>query len=67
MIGAFVFGYILSTVAELVSNVDPNAVKIEGKLSEISVYLRWHKFPPELSGRVKRYCKPPRARIPTFM
>ena len=55
LIGAFVFGYILSTVAELVSNVDPNAVKIEEKLSEVRVYLRWHKFPSDLTSRVKRY------------
>ena len=56
LVGAFVFGYILSTVAELVSNADPNAVKIESKLSEVRVYLRWHKFPTELTTRVKRYC-----------
>ena len=55
LIGAFVFGYILSTVAELVSNVDPNAVRIEEKLSEVRVYLRWHRFPSDLSTRVKRY------------
>ena len=48
-------GYILSTVADLVSNADPNAVKIEEKLSELRVYLRWHKFPPELATRVRRY------------
>ena len=42
LVGAFVFGYILSTVAELVSNADPNAVKIEGKLSEVRARLTWH-------------------------
>ena len=39
----------------MVKNADPNAAKIEVKLDEVKVYLRWHKFKPELAGRVRRY------------
>ena len=28
---------------------------MQEKISEVKVYLRWHRFPPELAARVKRY------------
>lgn len=55
LIGALVFGYLLSIVATLVGSIDPNAVKIQEKLDEIKVYLRWHRFPPDLSRRIRTY------------
>ena len=38
-----------------VSSFDPNEVKVQEKINEVKVYLRWHRFPPALSARVKRY------------
>lgn len=55
LMGALVFGLMLSSVGELVNNADQNAVLIEKKMDEIKVYLRWHRFKPELAGRVRRY------------
>ena len=55
LISALVFGYLISNVNAMVSSFDPNEVKVQEKLSEIKVYLRWHRFPPELAARVKRY------------
>ena len=52
--GALVFGYLLSTVSELVNNADPNKSKVHHKLTEIKHYLRWHRFPTELATRVKK-------------
>ena len=37
LIAAFVFGYLLSNVAEMIKNTDPNAVAIENKLEEVKV------------------------------
>lgn len=53
--GALVFGYLLSTVSELLRNADPNRVQIQRRLDQVKHYLRWHKFTPELAARVKRY------------
>ena len=55
MLGAFVFGFLLSTVADLLKNADQNAVRIDQKLDEVKVYLRWYQFRPELAARVRRY------------
>jgi len=55
LMGMFIFGYLLSTVGRLLSNADQNAVRVNDKLDEVNVYLRWHRFPPELATRVKRY------------
>ena len=55
MLGAFVFGFLLTTVADLLKNADQNAVTIEKKLDEVKVYLRWYQFRPELAARVRRY------------
>ena len=55
LLGALVFGFLLSNVSELVKNSDQNAIKIEEKLDQVKVYLRWHRFRPELATRVKRY------------
>lgn len=55
LLAAICFGYLLSTVADLMKNVDPNAVLVQEKVDEVKTFLRWHKFPPELTTRVKRY------------
>jgi len=53
--GVLIFGHMISSIADMVANADPNAVKIEEKLDEVKVYLRWHKFKPDLALRVRRY------------
>ena len=55
LIGALVFGFLLSNVSDIVKNADQNAVRIEEKLDQVKVYLRWHHVRPELAARVKRY------------
>jgi CRP-like cAMP-binding protein len=55
LIGALVFGYLLSTIGELFSNVDQNAVELDKKLTEVKDFARWHKMTPELAERVRRY------------
>ena len=54
-VGAVFYGFLLSTVTDLVRNADPNKVRITAKLDEVKHYLRWHHFPPDLASRVKKY------------
>ena len=55
MIQPLLFGYLLSSVGELVRNADPNQVKIDKKLEEVKIYLRWHRFKPDLAARIRHY------------
>ena len=55
LVGAIVFGFLLSTLGTLLSNVDPAAVNVEEKLKEVKEYLRWHEVPLDLSLAVNRY------------
>jgi len=55
LIGALVFGYMLSSIGDLLSNVDKNAVKLDGKLDDVKEFTRWHHMPPELAARVRKY------------
>ena len=55
LLGALVFGYLLSTIGELLSNVDKNAVKLDAKLDEVKAFTRWFKMGPELAARVRKY------------
>ena len=55
LMAVLIFGYLLNTVTTLIESIDPNAVEIQSKITQVKVYLRWHRFPPDLSKRVKRY------------
>ena len=55
LIGALVFGFMLSSIGELVSTMDKNAVKLDGKLDDVKDFTRWHKMTPDLAARVRKY------------
>jgi len=55
LIGALVFGYMLSAIGNMLSNVDTNAVKLNSKLDEVKDFTRWHHMNPELGSRVRHY------------
>jgi len=55
LVGALVFGFMLSSIGDLVSNVDKNAIKLDGKLDDVKDFTRWHKMPPDLAARVRKY------------
>ena len=55
LVGAVVFGFLLSTLGDLISNVDPAAVRIDEKLRDVKEYLRWHGVPLDLALSVRRY------------
>lgn len=55
LVGAIVFGFMLSTLGDVLSNVDRNATHIDEKLTEVKEYLRWHRVPPTTAKAVRRY------------
>ena len=55
VIGAILFGYLMSTVADLLRSYDMNKVMMQRGIDEVRDFLRYHKFSPEMTGRVKRY------------
>ena len=55
LVGALVFGYILSSVGDLMGNMDQNAVAVESKLTDVKNLLRWHRVPRGLALRISRF------------
>ena len=55
IIGALVFGYMLSQIASLVAAMDRQACIVEEKMGAVKEYLRWRSVPRELRARVKKY------------
>lgn len=55
LIGALVFGYMLSTIGTLVASLDRQAALSEDRMDAIKEYMRFRKLPRELVVRVRRY------------
>ena len=55
LIGALVFGYMLSSIGSLVAALDRQAALSEEKMDAIKEYMRWRKFPRDLTVRIRRY------------
>jgi hypothetical protein len=55
LIGAIVFGYVLSSVGDLISNIDPNTTIVQDELNKIKNYMRWHRVPTELAVKIRKY------------
>ena len=55
LIGALVFGYMLSSIAVLVAALDRQGGLSEERMDEIKEYMRWRKLPRELTVRMRKY------------
>ena len=55
LVGALVFGYILSSVGDTMSNIDQNAVAVDSKIADVKNFLRWHRVPRDLARRVTHF------------
>ena len=53
--GTLVFGYILSSVAELLGSIDVLSKHKSDRLAEVNEYLRWRRLPRDLSHRIRRF------------
>jgi len=55
LLGALVFGYMLSTIGMLFAAIDRQSALSEEKMDEVKEYMRWRKLPRELVLRMRRY------------
>ena len=55
LIGALVFGFMLSSIGALVAAVDRQAALSEERLDEVKEYMRWRKLPRDLVIRMRRH------------
>ena len=55
LVGALVFGSLLSALGDLVATYNVHAARIDEKLRELKEYCRWHHVPLELTARVRSY------------
>ena len=55
LVGALVFGYMLSSIGDLIASLDKNGGRVQDKLDEVKEFTRWHKMPPDLAARVRKY------------
>ena len=55
LLGALVFGYMLSSIGSLVAAIDRQAALSEEKMDEVKEYMRWRKLPRDLVIRMRRY------------
>ena len=55
LIGALVFGYMLSSIGDLIASLDPHASKLQEQLDEVKEFTRWHQMSPDLASRVRKY------------
>jgi len=55
LVGALVFGYMLSSIGSLVAAIDRQAALSEEKMDEVKEYMRWRRLPRDLVMRMRRY------------
>lgn len=55
LIGALIFGWMLSAVGELIGSLDKGGARLQEKLDDVKEFTRWHQMPPELAARVRKY------------
>lgn len=55
LIGALVFGFMLSSIGDLIGSLDKAGARLQEKLDEVKEFTRWHKMPPDLAARVRKY------------
>ena len=55
LVGALVFGYMLSSIGDLIGSLDKNGARLQGKLDEVKEFTRWHRMDPDLASRVRKY------------
>ena len=55
LLGALVFGFMLSSIGGLVKGLDKENIRLQQKMDEVKEFTRWHKMPSDLSSRVRKY------------
>jgi hypothetical protein len=55
LLGALVFGFMLSSIGSLVQAIDRQAAITENNMDEVKEYMRWRRLPRDLVLRIRRY------------
>ena len=55
LVGALVFGYMLSAISDLVSSLDKQGTVVQERLADVKEFTRWHKMSPTLTAKVRKY------------
>ena len=55
LVGALVFGYLLSSVGSMISNLDHRSNMVDQRLDQMQEVIRHTDLPPELAARVRSY------------
>lgn len=55
LLGALVFGFMLSSIGSLVAALDRQAALSEERMDEVKEYMRWCKMPRDLMLRMNKY------------
>ena len=55
MMGAFMFGHIVSTVASVIDSGDAQQAAYRHMVDEVKEYMRFRKFPKKLQKRIKKH------------
>ena len=57
IVGALVFGYMISNLSAVINSLDRQAVESEEKLDGVKQYAMWRQLPRHLAVRLKRHYK----------
>jgi CRP-like cAMP-binding protein len=57
VVGALVFGYMISNLSAIVNSLDRQAANVEEKMDAVKQYSQWRDLPHPLAVRLKRHYK----------
>ena len=55
LIGALVFGYMVSTIGSLIAGMDRQAATVQERVDAVKEYTTWRKMPRQLAARVRNF------------
>ena len=66
LIGALVFGYMVSTIGALIAGMDRQASAVQDRIDSIKEYTNFRQMPRALSQRVRTFYSYHYAHVPVF-
>ena len=66
LIGALVFGYMVSTIGSLIAGMDRQSATVQDRVDAVKEYTTWRKMPRELSARVRAFYSYYYSHVPAF-
>ena len=66
LVGAIIFGYMISTIGSLVTSMDRQSALVQDKTDSIKEYIAWRRMPRRLGVRVRKFYEYYYTRLPAF-